>query len=100
MSGAAQEPAAPVVDTAALEKLRDEYDMLQARATTIRNHSLFRAQAASGMGVRSDAANARSQMDTYLRNAADALNGGKPGAAKGYMDKAERQIEILEKILQ
>ena len=35
---------------------------------------LWRSQAASGMGIRSDAANARNLMETYLRNATNALN--------------------------
>ena len=96
----AMQPASPPAASAAeLDKVRDDFDMLQARATTIRNHSLWRSQAASGMGVRSDAANARSLMETYLRNATNALNGGNADAAKNYMEKAERQIEILEKIL-
>jgi serine/threonine-protein kinase len=90
---------APAVNPAELEKVRDDFDMLEARATTIRNHSLWRSQAASGMGIRSDAANARSLMETYLRNATGALNAGNAASARNYMEKAERQVEILEKIL-
>jgi serine/threonine-protein kinase len=92
-------PQPPAANPAELEKVRDDFDMLQARATTIRNHSLWRSQAAGGMGIRSDAANARSLMETYLRNATNALNSGNADSAKNYMEKAERQIEILEKIL-
>jgi len=92
-----QPPPGP--SPAELEKARDRYDMLEARSTTILNHSLFRSQAASGMSIRSDAANARTLMQTYLRNAADALNSGNLTAGANYMEKAERQIEILEKIL-
>jgi len=93
------QPQAPAVDPAELEKARDKYDQLQARATTILNHSLFRSQAASGQGLRSDAATARTLMDTNMRNAADALNAGNAVAARSFMGRAERQIEILEKIL-
>ena len=96
----AMQPAQPPAASAAeLDKVRDDFDMLQARATTIRNHSLWRSQAASGMGIRSDAANARNLMETYLRNATNALNAGNADGAKNYMEKAERQIEVLEKIL-
>jgi eukaryotic-like serine/threonine-protein kinase len=96
----AQPPQPPPGPSAAeVEKARDRYDMLEARSTTILNHSLFRSQAASGMNIRSDAANARTLMQTYLRNAADALNSGNLTSAANYMEKAERQIEILEKIL-
>ena len=51
------------------------------------------------MGIRSDAANAGSLMETYLGNAVNAMNAGNAASAKSYMEKAERQIEILEKIL-
>ena len=37
-------------------------------------------------------------MDTYLRGAADALNAERPPAAKDLATKAERQMEILEKL--
>jgi serine/threonine-protein kinase len=93
------QPQAPAVDPAELERARDKYDQLQARATAIVNHSLFRSQAASGLGIRSDAATARSLMDTNMRNAADALNAGNAAAARSFMTRAERQIEVLEKIL-
>jgi hypothetical protein len=96
---AVQQPRPPAASAAELDKVRDDYDMLQARASTIRNHSLFRSQAARGMNIRSDAANALSLMDTYLRNSGDALNAGNAASAKSYMERAERQIEILEKIL-
>jgi serine/threonine-protein kinase len=98
-AAAAPQPPPPAADSAELDKVRDDYDMLQVRATTILNHSLWRSQAARGMGIRSDAASARSLMETYLGNAANAMNAGNAASAKSYMEKAERQIEILEKIL-
>lgn len=93
------QPAAPAQDPAELDKARDRYDLLEARATTILNHSLFRSQAASGLGLRSDLATARTLMQTNLRNAADALNAGNAPAARNYMNKAQTQVEILEKAL-
>jgi hypothetical protein len=98
-AAAAPQPPPPAADSAALDKVRDDYDMLQVRATTILNHSLWRSQADRGMSIRSDAANARSLMETYLGNAVNAMNAGNAASAKSYMEKAERQIEILEKIL-
>jgi hypothetical protein len=95
----AASPPPPAAASAELEKARDDYDMLQARATAILNHSLWRSQAARGMGIRSDAANAGSLMETYLGNASNALNAGNAASAKSYMERAEHQIEILEKIL-
>jgi pyruvate/2-oxoglutarate dehydrogenase complex dihydrolipoamide acyltransferase (E2) component len=98
-AAAAPQPPPPAGNPAQLAKLSDEYDMLQARATTIVNHSLWRSQAARGMNIRSDAANARSLMEINMGNAVNALNAGNAASAKSYMEKAERQIEILEKIL-
>ena len=98
-AAAAPQPPPPAADSAELDKVRDDYDMLQVRATTILNHSLWRSQADRGMSIRSDAANARSLMETYLGNAVNAMNAGNAASAKSYMEKAERQIEILEKIL-
>ena len=92
-------PQTPVSSQADLDKARDKYDLLQARMTAILGHSIWRAQAASGLGIRSDAKTARALMETYMRNASDAMNGGNAGVAQNYMEKAERQIEVLEKIL-
>jgi hypothetical protein len=92
-------PQSPVSSQADLDKARDKYDLLQARMTAILGHSIWRAQAASGLGIRSDAKTARALMETYMRNASDAMNGGNAGMAQNYMEKAERQIEVLEKIL-
>jgi hypothetical protein len=38
-------------------------------------------------------------MTSYLEGANSAINAGDLTSAKGYMDKAERQIEKLEKFL-
>ena len=38
-------------------------------------------------------------MDSYMRGAADALHASDAASAKDLMDKAERQVEVLEKLL-
>ena len=75
--------------------------MLGARASGIRTslQSLQRSQAASGLNLRGDMQEASSLMTTYLEGANAALNDGNLTQSKSFMDKAERQIEKLEKFL-
>jgi serine/threonine protein kinase len=98
-----QQPQAPQPDVAAkraeLQHERESLAMLGARATSIHStlQNLQRAQAASGLGLRSDWVQASSLMDSFLRGADDALRAGDAATAKDLMDKGERQIEKLEK---
>jgi len=75
--------------------------MVSARAGTIRStlQRLERTQAASGLGLRSDWAQSASLMTSFLQGANDALNAGDATAARDLMDKAERQVDRLEKAL-
>jgi hypothetical protein len=61
--------------------------------------SLQRRQEASGMGLNARFTRPQALMNTYLDNAAAAIDEGDLRAARDYQDKAERQIEILEKLL-
>jgi hypothetical protein len=75
--------------------------MLGVRASGIHTslQSLQRSQAASGLNLRGDMQEASNLMGTYLDGANAALNDGNVTQAKSFMDKAERQIEKLEKFL-
>jgi len=75
--------------------------MLGVRAAGIRTslQSLQRSQAASGLNLRGDMQEAASLMTTYLDGASAALNAGDTPQARTFMDKAERQVEKLEKFL-
>jgi len=75
--------------------------MLGVRAAGIRTslQTLQRSQAASGLNLRGDMQEASSLMTTYLEGANAALNDGNAAQAKNFMDKAERQVEKLEKFL-
>jgi len=75
--------------------------MLNTRASGIRTslQTLQRSQAASGLNLRGDMQDAAGLMNSYLEGANAALNAGDAPATKGFMDKAERQIEKLEKFL-
>ena len=114
--GADQPAAAPATSTAAdqtprevqssppapdLAKLRDDLFKLGVRGDTIRNslQSLQKQMAASGGNLRVDMQRAASLMNGYLESASGALNAQDGAAARDYMQKAEKQIEILEKFL-
>ncbi|MDE3164304.1 MAG: hypothetical protein KGN36_00725, partial [Acidobacteriota bacterium] len=86
---------------AELQKVRESLAMMSARAASVHStlDSLRRSQAASGVGLRGDWMQAASLMDTFMRGSNDALNAGDAPAARDFMDKAERQLEILEKAL-
>ncbi len=86
---------------AELQKVRESLAMMSARAASVHGtlDSLRRSQAASGVGLRGDWMQAASLMDTFMRGSNDALNAGDAPAARDFMDKAERQLEILEKAL-
>jgi len=99
-----QQPAAPQPDAAtraALQEVREQLIMLNVRANGIRG-SLKRlegAQAAGGMGMNASLQGPLDLMNSYLDEAANALNGGDAASAKSFKDKAEKQVERLEKAL-
>jgi serine/threonine-protein kinase len=94
-------PAADPAKQAELQKVREDLVMLQTRASVLRDslQRLQQQQASSGLGLRGDMREASGLMNSYLEGAVSALNAGDSGSARGFMDKAERQIEKLEKFL-
>jgi hypothetical protein len=100
-AAAPPQAAANAPTRAELQQIREQLAMLASRAGGIRTslQSLQRSQAASGLNLRGDMQEAASLMDSYFNGAAAALNAGDAGAAKSLMDKAERQVEKLEKFL-
>ena len=95
----AQAPAIDPAKAAELRQARDQFIRLNSRADAVRAslQAFERSQAASGLNLRGDMQQAASLMNSYLESAASALNQGDPAAAKDSMEKAERQIERLEK---
>jgi len=59
--------------------------------------SLQKQTAASGGNLRVDIQRAASLMNGYLESASRALDAQDADAARDYMQKAEKQVEILEK---
>jgi len=96
-----QQGQAPAVDERALREQRELHQMLAARATVVRAslRPLEESQKAHGMNLRGDIREAQSLMDAYLQSATEDLNQLDLPAARADMEKAERQIEKLEKFL-
>jgi serine/threonine-protein kinase len=95
-------PAAPAGPSREeVMKAREHSAKLQVRADSIRSslQSLRRAQQSQGLSLNARFTQPEGLMNTYLQNANQALNAGDLAAAKEFGDKAERQIEILEKLL-
>jgi hypothetical protein len=94
-----QPPAGP--SRAELQAAREEMMQLGVRANGIRGslQSLQRSQAASGLNLSSKFTDPEGLMDGYLKGAADALRDGDLDSAKSFLEKAERQVQILEKLL-
>jgi len=71
------------------------------RAGSIRDSlaNLKRTMQSQGMALNAKFTQPEGLMETYLRSAEQALNQSDLAAAKEYGDKAERQIEVLEKLL-
>lgn len=100
----APKPVEPQVATPSRAEMmasRERRAQLDARASGIRTslQSLQRSQAASGLNLSSRFTESASLMDTYLKAASDALHDNDLASSKDFMDKAERQVEILEKLL-
>ena len=99
---AVRPPAAPAGPSREeLQAAREQFMMLNTRAGSARNSlaTMARTQAASGLNMRGDMQEAASMMTSYLEGANSALQAGDLPAAKSFMDKAERQLEKLEKFL-
>jgi len=60
--------------------------------------SMQRSMASSGLNLSSKFTDPAGLMDGYMKGASDALNDHDPDSAKSFLDKAERQVMILEKL--
>lgn len=95
------EGQAAAVDERALREQREFRQMLAARAIVVRTslRTLEESQKGHGMNLRGDIREAQSLMDAYLQSATEDLNQLDLPAARADMEKAEREIEKLEKFL-
>lgn len=100
----AQQAAAPPVDPgpsrAEIQKVRESLMLITNRASTVHTslQNLQRSQSAQGYNVGGQYTGPAGLMDQYLRGANDALNANDLESARDFSAKAERQLEILEKL--
>jgi serine/threonine-protein kinase len=96
-----QQPTSLAAKRQELQTARDKVVNLAARAATIQASldTLQRSQAASGLGLRADMAEAAHLMNSNLQGAMDAIRANDPTAAETFIARAERQVERLEKFL-
>jgi serine/threonine-protein kinase len=99
---APQQHAAPVGPSRAeLQEVRESLSLVGVRASGIRTslQTLQHSQGAKGLNLRGDMQSAANLMNTYLDGAEAALNAGDVSQAKAFLDKAEPQVQKLEKFL-
>jgi hypothetical protein len=101
-----QQPAQAVApppgpSRAEMQAAREQMMQLENRANGINTslQSLQRSQQASGLNLSSKFTDPQGLMNGYIKGAADALNDHDPDSAKSFLEKAERQVAILEKLL-
>jgi len=95
-------PAAPAGPSRAqILEFREHLSKLGVRASGIQSGlgSLERSQQSMGMNLSSKFTGPRDLMNSYMQASQEALAANDLTAAKDYATKAERQIEILEKLL-
>ena len=90
-----------VTDSAELDKLQDELDQLSSRARAVKDsvENLRRQQNAQGLNLRGDMAAAEDRMGSDLDKAQAALQNQNAKDARRYMEKAEADLETLEKFM-
>ncbi len=86
---------------AELEQLRERLIQLDARAKTVDRaiSQIRRQQEADGLGLRNDMETADAKLNSYLQTATQDLQLSKAASAQLEMDKAEVEIDTLEKFL-
>ncbi len=96
-----QPPGADAKAAEQLSEIRDQFNLLGVRIGTVKSslENLRRQQAASGLGLRGDMADAAQRMDLYFAETEKALNRSDAQAAKRNLDLAEREVSKLEKFL-
>ena len=99
---APQQPAAPAGPSQAqILQAREHFAKLQVRANAIHDSltNLKQSMQSQGLTLNAKFTQPEQLMDVYLRSAENALNQSDLPAARDYADKAEHQIEVLEKLL-
>jgi hypothetical protein len=93
-------PSFPAPKAAALQEARNRKTVLDARAAAVRIsvQRLKSQQEAAGNGLNQDVAGAYVRMNAYLSAEKSDLEDGDVAAARDHMDKAEFEVNVLEKL--
>jgi eukaryotic-like serine/threonine-protein kinase len=93
-------PSLPPPTSAALQEVRNRKAALDARAAAVRIsvQRLKSQQEAAGNGLNQDVAGAYVRMNAYLSAEKSDLEDGDVAAARDHMDKAEFEVNVLEKL--
>ncbi len=93
-NSAPPQPSAQDMDTASEDLMK-----LHARAEAVKDSldNLRRQQAQDGLGIRQDIASASSRLTMYLGAADNALRGNSLESARKNMERAEQELDKLEK---
>jgi serine/threonine protein kinase len=94
---AAAPPAGP--SRAEMQAAREQMMQLGVRVTGIKGSLQSLQRSMGNMNLSSKFTEPAGLMDGYMKGAADALNDHDVDSAKSFMEKAERQVVILEKLL-
>ena len=84
-----------------MDELQSDMDKLSARARAVKDsvENLRRQQEKQGFNLRGDISAAEDRMATYMDKAQAALQSQNAKDARRYMEKAETDVETLEKFL-
>ncbi|MGH9665024.1 MAG: hypothetical protein ACRD9L_11425, partial [Bryobacteraceae bacterium] len=97
----ASDPGPTPARTKALEHLREEYNEMSVRASSVKAgmRSIEAQMASSGLGMRGDMKTTESRMDYLMQEAMSSIQSGDTAAAKKNLDSAELALETLERFL-
>ncbi|HUA63687.1 MAG TPA: serine/threonine-protein kinase [Verrucomicrobiae bacterium] len=91
---------APAPDNPELKQVREQWALLTARASAMRQwvETMRKTLAAQGLSVRADALEADAELVAYLRLAETAIGSADVAEARDALSKAAGRIEFLEKV--
>jgi serine/threonine-protein kinase len=94
-------PPKPEPSEAEIEQLHERLIQLEARAQAVDKavSQIRRQQEADGLGLRNDMEAADAKLNSYMQAAKQDVQSSKVASAARNMDKAEAEIETLEKFL-
>lgn len=98
---AKEPPAGAAADTRQFDELEDRLMKLGIRVAAIgeKVRGIAQQQAAQGVGLRSDVKSAQTLTNYLMDEAEKRVRSQDAAGAKANLDKAERQVELLERIL-